>query len=164
MAGSFRWVLLASLALVACEQNGASSDAEAGDNEILPATESFKAFGDYVVHFNAIPTVDLNSRIADENDIVRSPNRIMLLINVRQGTADGLDEAVPAAVTASANNLSGQLRTLNTQEIREETTLYYVAETQVQNGETLIFTVEATPEGTTEPLIVKFRKQFFVDK
>jgi hypothetical protein len=164
MAGSFRLGLLASLALVACGQNGANSGADEGDNEILPATESFRAFGDYVVHFNAIPTVDLNSRIAVENDIVRSPNRIMLLINVRRGTADGLDEAVPAAVTASANNLSGQLRTLNTQEIREETTLYYVAETQVQNGETLIFTVEATPEGTTEPLIVKFRKQFFVDR
>jgi len=87
----------------------------------------------------------------------------MLLVNVRRGTADGLDEAVPARVTASANNLTGQLRNLSTREIREETTLYYVAETQVQNGETLIFTVEAVPEGTTDPLVVKFRKQFFVD-
>jgi hypothetical protein len=164
MAGSFRWGLLASLALGACGQNGVNNGEAEADDAILPATESYKVFGDYVVHFNAIPTVDLNSEIAAENDIVRSPNRIMLLVNVRQGSADGLDVAVPASVTATANNLTGQLRNLNTQEIREATTLYYVSETQVQNGETLIFTVEAIPEGTTEPLVVKFRKQFFVSE
>lgn len=163
MAGIGRWSIVACLALAACGQSGGNAMDEEADNEVLSAMESYKVFGDYVVHFNAIPTVDLNSEVAAENSIIRSPNRIMLLINVRQGTEDGLDIAVPAQVKASANNLTGQLRNLSTQEIREETTMYYIAETQVQNGETLIFTVEVIPEGTTEPLVVKFRKQFFVD-
>lgn len=163
MAGSVRSLLVACLALAACGQTGGNAGDDDADDEILPATESYKAFGAYVVHFNAIPTTDMNSEITAENGIIRSPNRIMLLVNVRHSTADGGDVAVPAAVTASAINLTGQLRNLNTREIREATTLYYIAETQVQNGESLIFTVEATPEGTTEPLVVKFRKQFFVD-
>jgi hypothetical protein len=163
MFGSGRWSLIACLALVACGQQGGNGAEDAFEDDILPATESFATFGDYVVHFNAIPTTDLNADITAENGIVRSPNRIMLLINIRHGTPNGLDEAVRADVTASATNLTGQLRNLNTREIVEATTLYYIAETQVQNGETLIFTVEATPEGTTEPLTVRFRKQFYID-
>lgn len=154
--------LVACLFLAACGGSGNGTGSNASNEEILPATESFKVFGDYVVHFNAIPTTDLSNRITQENNIVRSPNRIMLLVNVRRGTADGLDEAVPASVRASAANMSGQLRNLDMREIREETTLYYVSETQVQNGETLVFTIEATPEGTTEDLMMKFRKTFYI--
>jgi len=155
--------LAACLALAACSQSGGGAGGNEADDEVLPATESFKAFGDYVMHFNAIPTTDLNSAITQEYGIIRSPNRIMLMVNVRHSPPNGLDVAVPARVTASANNLSGQLRNLSTREITEATTLYYVAETQIQNGETLIFTVEAIPEGTTEPLTVRFQKQFFID-
>lgn len=154
---------MAGLLLVACEQSNNGSQSTSADNEVLPATESYRAFGDYVVHFNAVPTIDLSAEITSEHQIIRSKNRIMLLVNIRHATEGGLDEAVPGIVTATATNLTGQIRSLPTREIRESTTLYYIAETQIENGETLIFSVEATPEGLTEPFVVRFQKQFFVD-
>jgi len=155
------WVgVVASLSLAACAPPG--GDGEQQDDAVLPATESEKAFGDYVVHFNAMPTIDLSPEIAAANGIVRSNNRVMLTVSILRRTGS-TDSAVPGRVEASAANLTGQLRNLPTNEIREENAIYYIAETQIVNGETLIFTVEATPEGQTEPFVVRFRKQFFVD-
>ena len=76
----------------------------------------------------------------------------------------GLATAVSAEISASARNLTGQLRTIPIQEIREGDAIYYIGETQVANAETLIFTVDATPESKTEPLTVRFQRQFFVDE
>lgn len=154
---------VAGLLLVACGQGGDAESQQAADNEVLPATESYKVFGDHVVHFNAVPTVDLDANITSEYEIIRSNDRIMLLVNIRRGTEEGFDVAIPGQVRASATNLTGQLRNLPTREIRESNTIYYIAETQIENGETLTFTVEATPEDMTEPLVVRFQKQFFVD-
>ena len=162
MFGSGRWSLVACLALVACGQSGNNAGDDA-DEEILPPTADSQVFGDYVVNFNAVATIDLNPTIAEEYGIIRRPNGIMLNINVRDTRAGGAGVAVPAEVKASATNLTGQFRNLNTRLETGAGALYYIAETQVQNGETLIFTVEATPEGKTEPLTVRFRKQFFIN-
>ena len=162
MTGIRSLSVCAALLLAACGQPGTVVTQSEADAEVLAATESAKVFGDYVVYFNAIPTDDLPAEIAAEYGIVRSRNRVLLNVVMEYRPAIGVPARVPGTVKASATNLNGQLRNLLTREITEAEAIYYIAETQVVNGENLIFMIEATPESTTTPLVVRFQKQFFV--
>lgn len=158
--------LIAGLALIAagCGQPDTAAEQDEGATEVLAATESSKIFGDYELHFNALTTDQLSAAIASEYDIIRSKNRVLLNISVTRQQEIGLPSAVAGTITALARNLTGQLRRLDVREIREGEAIYYIAETPIVNAETLIFTVEATPESESDPLSVTFRKQFFVDE
>jgi hypothetical protein len=151
----------------ACGQS--SPNAAQGDSgDVMSATESFRVFGDYELHFNALTTDQLNEVMATEHGIVRSRNRILLNVSVLEAQEIGVPMAVPAAVRASARNLTGQLRNLPVREVRDGEAIYYIAEAPIANAETLIFTIEATPESETESeaeaLTVSFQKQFFIDE
>lgn len=160
-----RFGLIAGMALVtaACGQSAPNAAQGNGTDEVMPATESFRVFGDYELHFNALTTDQLNEQMATEHSIVRSRNRILLNVSVLRSQEIGVPTAVSAEVRASARNLTGQLRNLPVREVRDGDAIYYIAETPIANAETLIFTVEAVPESEAQPLAVSFQKQFFVD-
>jgi hypothetical protein len=165
MAKSGWLSLITGLALVSagCGQSAPGGGQGDSNTEVLTGTDSFKDFGDYVLHFNALTTDRLDAQIASEYNIVRSRNRALLNISVLRNQEIGLAMAVPANVTASATNLTGQLRRLDVREQREGDAIYYIAETQIDNAETLTFTVDATPEGESTALSVTFRRQFYVE-
>ena len=151
-----------SVLLVGCGPSGTGAQSD-NQQEILGATESFKDFGDYVLHFNALTTDQIAEAMAAEHGVVRSRNRALLNVSVLRNQNVGLATAVAAEVTASSRNLTAQLRNLPMREVREGDAIYYIAEFAIDNAESLIFTVEATPEGSTETLEVSFQKQFFIE-
>ncbi len=160
--------LLGSLALLsACDHPGrpVAADEQQADAAILPGTESAKDFGDYVLHFNALKTDQLTPEIARQYGIVRSQNRAMLNVSIlhKDKPGDRMGSAVTGAVAASATNLTGQLKVLSMREIKDGTAVYYIGETPVTDGETLVFKVDVTPSEKKSPLSVRFRKQFFAD-
>ena len=157
-------VLICGFALAACGQAGGDAEQAAGADEVLPATESYRDFGEYTLHFNALTTDQLTELVASEYDIVRSRNSALLNVSILRNREVGLPTAVAGDVRASARNLTGQFRNLDVREIREGEAIYYIAETDIVNAESLIFTVEATPESETEPMRVSFQKQFFVSQ
>ena len=142
----------------ACSQNSEPSRAR-----VLPETSSFRDFGSYVVHFNAISTTQLTPEVAREYGIVRSGNRAMLNVSVIRNEAASIGSAVDATVRASAVNLAGQRRELDFREIREQTAIYYITEFSIANQETLTFTIEVTPLEEQRTFSVRYVKQFFVD-
>jgi hypothetical protein len=157
--------LLASSAvlLAGCESEPEGAGDESAQIDVLAATESLKDFGDYVVHFNAVTTDQLTPEIASEYSIVRSPSRALLNISIQRKTDNGGTLPVPGAVAASAVNLTGQLRNLRIREIREGDAIYYIAETPVTNAESLIFTIDVTPQNEASRFTVRFQKQFFIN-
>jgi len=70
---------------------------------------------------------------------------------------------VSAEVEATATNLSSQLRQLDVRELKEHGAIYYIAETTVNNKETLKFTLTIKPEGETESYSFSFQQQFFTE-
>ena len=154
--------LVAVMGLAACE-SASNVDATNTQEGVLPATESSKDFGEYVVYFNALKTDTLSPDIAREYDIVRSKSRALLNVSIHR-KGDGTNEAVTGAVSASAINLTGQLKTITLREIREESAIYYIGELAVTDGEVLIFTVDATPSNDPSRFTVRFKKQFFVEE
>ncbi len=151
--------------LSACEQPTQTAIAqEQNDRDVvLPGTEHMKDFGDYVVHFNAIGTDQLTEKVAAQYGIVRSRNRAMLNVSILRKTDGTMGTPVTGSVSASAINLTGQLKNINMREIKEGTAVYYIGETGITDGETLIFTVDVTPINEASRFTVRFKKQFFVD-
>lgn len=154
---------VAGLALAACEPTP-GIDVSNTQEGVLPATESVKDFGEYVLYFNALITDQLTPDIAREYGIVRSKSRAMLNVSIHRKLADGRTEAVMGAVSASAINLNGQLETMTLRMIQEETAIYYVGELGISNGEVLIYRVDATPSNEASRFTVRFKKQFFVEQ
>ncbi len=120
--------------------------------------------GKYVIHYNALSSTFLTPDTAREYGIRRSHNRAMLNISVQEKTGSGAGtKAVPAKVTATATNLSGQLKRISMREIRDGQAIYYIGEVGVDNQEILDFDVNVTPPGRTQPYVVHFREQFFTN-
>jgi hypothetical protein len=150
------------IALMGCEQPSVPSSGNAPP--VISAPESFRDFGDYVVHFNAITTDQLTPDIARQYGIVRSGNRAMLNVSLLRKDDDS-SEGTPVAgsIAASAVNLTGQRRELVFREMREESAVYYIAEFAIANEETLTFTINATPDGEALPLSLRYMRQFYVN-
>ena len=157
-------VLVASLGgITACQPSAEAPGDRAAAAPALPGTATSKDFGDYVLHFNAQRTDRLTSEIASTYDIVRSKNRAMLNVSIIKKAEGSPGIPVSGAVSATATNLTGQLKNMTLKEIREGSAIYYIGETPVAHSETLIFSIDATPINESSRFSVRFQKQFFAD-
>jgi hypothetical protein len=113
----------------------------------------------YTVFFNAYNSSLLQPEVAKAYGLVRSKNRGVLSIVVRK--QDGKHSQ--ADVSASARNLSNQLRNLTIKETKDGDALYYIGDFRFTDQETLSFDVTVTPRGLGKPIEVRFKQQFFAD-
>jgi hypothetical protein len=127
------------------------------------SAEQSKSFGDYTVHFSAFTTDILTPEVAKSYHIPRSKNRALLNISVLKKVMNTLGSPVRAKIKATATNLSSQLRELNVRELTEHGAIYYIAETTVNNEETLKYTLTITPEDEAETYTFSFHQQFFTE-
>ena len=88
---------------------------------------------------------------------------MVLNITVQKLGKNGKTIPVKAKVQGFASNLTGQVKNLDFKEIYDGDAIYYLAQSQVSNRETLKFDIKATPEGATITANVKFKQQFFTD-
>jgi len=123
-----------------------------------------QSFDGYTVHYNAINTSQLSPQVAQTYGLQRSSSRALLNIAVLKEQGGQEPVAARAVVTAGARNLNGQLKEIDMREINEANeAIYYIGEFRVNNMEMFDFTVQVTPEGSTVPLEVKFRQQFYTE-
>lgn len=159
--------LVTSVFLAACgPQPGAPAQGPAAAGGAPPAEAAgvaSKDFGDYVLHFNAISTDQLTPEVAKAYDIVRSKNRALLNVSIVRKVEGTTGQPVPGAVAALVANDTGQIKDAKLREIREGEAVYYVADFAVSNGETLVFTVDATPVDETSRFSVRFTRTFYGD-
>ena len=124
-----------------------------------PSEDSFRDFGSYEVHYNAVRTDALTPEIARNYGIERSTNRVMLNVTVLR-KEDGTRKAVPAEVKVDARNLNEQLKDIELRRISESEAIYYIGEVSISGTEILVFDITVTPEGSQTPLSVKFTREF----
>lgn len=156
-------LLVVSAALLGCgpvPETDVTNTLEA----VLPATESSRDFGDYVVYFNALNTDQLTPEIARQYEIVRSKSRAMLNVSIHRKQEGAPGAAVTGLVGASAINLTGQLKPMTLREVREGEAIYYIGELAITNEEVLIYTIDVSPTNEPSRFTIRFKKQFFVDE
>ena len=137
----------------------------------MPATaEQSQRFDGYTVHYNTMNTEMLNAEVARGYKITRSKNRALLNISVLQDgepsssvKTKGTFHPVKAEVTATATNLSSQMREIKIRELEDAGAIYYIGEIPVRNEETLDFDVQVQPAGSEETYTLKFSQQFFTE-
>ena len=125
--------------------------------------EQSKDFGIYTIHYVAFTTDNLTPSVAKQYNIPRSKKRALLNISVLKKTADGSNKPSSAIIKGTATNLSQQLRKLDPREISEKGAIYYIAETPVDNAETLKYNLEVTPEGENTTYTLSFQEQFYTE-
>ena len=114
-----------------------------------PLEETFKDFGNYEVHYNALRTDELTPEIARNYGIQRSSNRVMLNVTVLRKEAEHAPrKPVEADVTVDAYNLNGQLKDLEMRRVSEGEAIYYIGEVSISGTEILVFDISVTPAGT----------------
>ena len=150
------------LALAGCSDEPTIQTTSSGP-PAEPENVSMKDFGDYVVHFNAISTDQLQPEVARAYNITRSKNRAMLNVSIIRKVPGTIGQSVAGSVSANANNLTGQLKNLTLRQVQEGDAIYYIGDVAVANGETLVFNIDVTPINETSRFSVRFSRQFFND-
>jgi hypothetical protein len=125
--------------------------------------EQARTFGDYTVHYSAFSTDILTPEVAKAYQITRSKNRALLNISVLKKVMGTTGQPVKAEVKATATNLSAQLRELDVRELNQNGAIYYIAQSSVNNGETLRYDISIRPEGESTPFTFSFEQQFFTE-
>jgi hypothetical protein len=133
---------------------------EATVPQAQPAAASDADIGDHIVHFSAQSTNNLSPEVARQYGIVRSNSRAMLNVSViRKDTG----AAASADVQVRAVNLAGQLKNITMRRLEIQEAIYYIGETGIANRETLVFTINVTPEGASEASEVRFTREFYTN-
>ncbi len=133
---------------------------------LLPVTaqaEQYKTFGDYTVHYSAFTTDNMMPSIARSYKIPRSKNRVLVNIAIIKNQEGSFGEPVKSQIEGTATNLSQQLRELSMREIIEQGAIYYIADTAVNDKETLKFNFIITPDGESSSYTLSFQEQFYTE-
>lgn len=130
------------------------------------SAEQSRNFGAYTVHYNAFTTSSLSPEMAKIYNIKRSNKRALLNVSIlKQGTGTA-SRPVKARVTATATNMNLQLTQLTVRELiepGEPGAIYYLAETSVNNGDTLKYDVNFIPDGQEQAYTFNFQQQFITE-
>jgi hypothetical protein len=155
-------VLLLGAAIAACGRDPDPAPPAPLEAQEAPA-ETFEAFGNYVVHFNAQLTTRVAPEVARGLEIQRSDDRAMLNISVIDRTVTGAPAPVAAEVEVTATNLVGQVKEMRFRELREGDSIYYIGEFPVADEEIVNFEISVRPEDMDAPHQFSFQQQFYTD-
>ncbi|MDR9432664.1 MAG: DUF4426 domain-containing protein [Spiribacter sp.] len=122
---------------------------------ILAPAQQSQRFGDYDIHYSALPTGIMNEAVAEEYGILRSRTRGMVMITVLR---DG--KAVSARLNVLARDENDDLREIPARAVKQDDWVSYVGVFPVAEAETLVFEVEIRPHAGGGPFEFAFRQSF----
>lgn len=127
----------------------------------VAGAEKTEKFGDTEVHYNAMPTSELQPEVAKAYRIDRSKKRGLVTISVLKKNSLGVMQPVKAEVKVNAVNLSAQLFGIDLREIQEGAAVYYIGDFRVTGPDTLKFNVTIKPQGEAKAKKFEFRQKFY---
>jgi len=114
--------------------------------------------GDLTIRASAVPTSTLAVSVADQYGIQRGDDTVLLLVALRQGP-EGREESVPAQVSVTVTDLSGQRQDVPMRELLSGDLLDYVGTLDVSAPDTLRFDLRIVREGG-EVSNMQFTREF----
>ncbi len=125
------------------------------------ADEHSKVVGQYTIHYNAFSSDFLSAEVARQYGLKRSKQVALVNITVIDNTTNS---ATTAFLEGNAYNLAGQNKDLAFKEIKEQTTVYYLANFRFANQEKLTFRLNIKPKGEKEPFTLEFKQTMYFSK
>jgi len=154
----FRMLIATScfLALIGC--GGGNAPSPAG-NTPAAQQEAISRIGDITIRATTLQTSTLAPEVASQYGIARDDRTVMLLVGVRQGS-DAQETALPARITATVTNLSGQRQPLMLRELRSGDLLDYVGTVETSLPDTLRFDISIVREDGASSTM-QFSREFY---
>ncbi len=150
----------ALLSLAALLVSGCGSGVDSQPQTARPAEDTYKDFGNFEVHYNAVRTDQLTPEVARAYGIERSGNRVLLNVSLLAKAADGRTTPTDGTVTATAYNLNGQLKNLEMRRVQEGSSVYFIGEVGISGTEILVFDISVTPLDRPDKYSVQFKREF----
>jgi len=122
--------------------------------------ENMKKLGSMNVHYMAIGSTFFTPEIAKAYGITRSRYNGLVNISVLDNTKAG-NPAKTISISGQAKNNLGQFKSLDFKEVKEGDAIYYLAQVNYNNEETLHFTLKINDGKEKQTL--KFSQKFYVD-
>ncbi|WP_448564576.1 DUF4426 domain-containing protein [Thalassotalea ganghwensis] len=122
--------------------------------------ENMQKLGGMNVHYMAIGATFLTPEIAKAYNIERSKYNGLVNISVLDNTKAGLP-AKTVSITGSAKNLAGQRKNLSFTEVKEGDAIYYLAQVNYRDQETIVFDLTINDGNETQQL--KFSQKFYTE-
>lgn len=113
----------------------------------------------YTLHYNALPSGMLSEEMARQHGILRSRGTGVLIVSV-QAEAEG---SVPAHVQAQAVDGRNQPVDISWRTVRMGEYISYLGTFRIRDGESIRFSLSATPRGSDVTLNEHFRQSFTTD-
>jgi hypothetical protein len=154
---SIKNIVVAFTALVISSLNAVQAN-----EELTPSSGGqFEQSGRYQVHYMALPSTLLESKIANTYGIKRSSYNAFVNIAILDTLIEG-NPAVTGKLTGHATNLTGKITQLTFKEIKEGDAIYYIAQLPYRHKEQFTIQVRSVNrDGLNSHL--KFTEQFYVD-
>src|SRR4249919_1219939 len=137
-----------------------------GGNAPAPATpappaqpEAVSKIGEVTIRATALQTAALTPEVASRYGISRGDRTVMLLVGVRQGP-EMQETALPATITATVTNLSGQRQQIALRELRSGDLLDYVGTVETSLPDTLRFDLTIVRAGGASSTM-QFTREFY---
>jgi len=124
------------------------------------SAENMKKLGTMNVHYMAIGSTFFTPEIAKVYGITRSRYNGLINISVLDNSKEGTP-AKTVSITGKAKNNLGQFKTISFKEVKEGTAIYYLAQVNYNNEETIHF--DLTINDGNEKQQLKFSQKFYVD-
>ncbi len=122
---------------------------------LAASAQQSERFGDYEVHYSAVPTALLNTEVAQGYGILRSRTKALMMVTIlHQG------ESVTGAVDVSARENDDPPREIPMRRVRDGGWVSYVGTFDFEPGQGLNFVITANPHGTAGPFQLAFRQVF----
>ncbi|REL37449.1 DUF4426 domain-containing protein [Thalassotalea euphylliae] len=124
------------------------------------SAENMKTLGSMDVHYMAIGATFLTPQVAKAYGIERSKYNALINISVMDNTKAS-KPAKAVAISGTAQNLTGQYKRLDFEEVREGQAIYYLAQLNFRDKEKVKFELTITDGSETHELM--FNQTFYVD-
>jgi hypothetical protein len=122
--------------------------------------ENMKKMGSMDVHYMALGATFLTPEIAKAYGIERSRFNALINISVLDNSIKGTPAKV-VTITGSAQNLAGQNKSLAFEQVKEGQSIYYLAQVNYRNNETIRFKLTISDGKETHQL--EFSQKFYTD-
>lgn len=151
-----------ALLLGACSPPDVPTSQADDGRKRLSANQSYAQFGGYVIHVNAMTSDGLTPEIAQSYGITRSEDLGLInLVVLEKSDGPGMDTPVTADVKLSTANLTGQLKSVELQEIQDGVSIYYIGTVNVENRELINFDFDIRPDGSDRTLLARYSHEFY---
>lgn len=124
------------------------------------SAQNMKKLGTMNVHYMAIGATFLTPEIARAYGIERSKYNALINISVLDNTKTG-SPAKSVAISGTAENITGQFKRLEFEEVKEGDAIYYLAQLNYRDKETVKFDIQITDGNETQQL--SFSQMFYVE-